>query len=146
MKKELTQDAVERYVRTAGHCPFCDSERIQAGAAERDDSCTLLTQDVECLDCGREWREVCRVVDLEWAGDDEWEAYPPADDDRPDVGNLLAAAPDLLQAARCALADLEGFVFGTDADLEGDEPVALTMKELRAAIAKAEGSVCHDAE
>jgi len=51
---------------------------------------------------------------------------------------LGKAAPDLLQAARCALADLEGFV-GTDADPEGDEPVALTMKELRAAIAKAEG-------
>jgi len=138
MKKELTQDAVERYVRTAAHCPFCKSERIQAGAAEREDSCTEMTQDVECLDCGREWREVYRVVDLEWAGDAKWEAYPPADDDRPDVGNLLAAAPDLLRAARCALADLEGFVFGTDADLEGDEPVALTMKELRAAIAKAE--------
>ena len=139
MKKELTQDAVERYVRTAAHCPFCKSERIQAGAAEREDSCTEMTQDVECLDCGREWREVYRVVDLEWAGDDEWEAYPPADDDRPDVGNLLAAAPDLLRAAKCALADLEGWAFGTDADLEGDEPVALTMKELRAAIAKAEG-------
>jgi hypothetical protein len=139
MKKELTQDAVERYVRTAAHCPFCNSERIQAGGTEREGSCTDLTQDVECLACGREWREVYRVVDLEWTGDDEWEQYPPADDDRPDVGNLLAAAPDLLRAAKCALADLEGFAFGTDADLEGDEPVALTMKELRAAIAKAGG-------
>jgi hypothetical protein len=139
MKKELTQDAVEHYVRTTDHCPFCQSENIQAGAEDRPDGTTTLTQDVECLDCGREWREVYRVVAIEWAGDAEWEAYPPADNDRPDVGNLLAAAPDLLQAARCALADLEGFVFGTDADLEGDEPVALTMKELRAAIAKAEG-------
>jgi hypothetical protein len=143
MKKELTPEAVERYVRTAAHCPFCESEHIQAGAAERDDSCTLLTQDVECLACGREWREVYRVVDLEWVGDQEWEQYPPAGDDPPDAGNLLAAAPGLLQAAKCALADLEGFAFGTDADLEGDEPVALTMKELRAAIAKAEGSVDH---
>jgi hypothetical protein len=113
-----------------------------------------MVQDVECLDCGREWYEVYRVVDLDWTGDDEWEPYPPADDDRPDVGNLLAAAPDLLKAARSALADLEGFAFGTDVDAEGDEPVALTMKELRAAIAKAEGrdlneaegSVDHDAE
>jgi len=49
---------------------------------------------------------------------------------------LIAAAPDLLQAAKCALADLEGFAFDT-VDLESDEPVALTVRELRAALAKA---------
>ena len=44
---------------------------------------------------------------------------------------------DLLQAAKCALADLEGLTFDL-VDLESDEPAALTIRELRAAIAKAE--------
>lgn len=47
---------------------------------------------------------------------------------------LIAAAPELLDACRCALADLEGL------ELDGDDcPAALTIKELRAAIAKATG-------
>lgn len=48
-------------------------------------------------------------------------------------GDLIAAAPDLLDACRCALADLEGVVD----DLPGDHPAYLTIKELRAAIQKA---------
>jgi len=53
---------------------------------------------------------------------------------------LIAAAPDLLAAAKCALAALEGLTSGTDATEDGDEtPVGATMRELRAAIAKADG-------
>ena len=55
--------------------------------------------------------------------------------------NLIIAAPDLLAAAKCALADLEGAIERSDL---GDEGVAydaakLTIKELRAAIAKTKG-------
>ncbi len=53
---------------------------------------------------------------------------------------LIAAAPDLLQAAKCALADLEGLIADADIDPTGDEPAALTIRELKAAIAKAEGA------
>lgn len=45
---------------------------------------------------------------------------------------LISASPDLLQACRCALADLEGSDYPTDSE-------RLTMEDLRAAIAKAEG-------
>lgn len=45
---------------------------------------------------------------------------------------LLEAAPDLLQGCRCALADLEGLDYPSD-------PALLTMRQLRAAIGKAEG-------
>ena len=47
---------------------------------------------------------------------------------------LIAAAPDLLAAARCALADLQGLI----GDLDDDHPAHLTEAELRAAIARAE--------
>lgn len=49
---------------------------------------------------------------------------------------LIAAAPELLDACRCALADLEGIA----GDLPGDHPAYLTIKELRAAIEKATGA------
>ena len=56
--------------------------------------------------------------------------------DAEDAANarLIAAAPELLDACRCALADLEGLELDSD-----DCPAALTIKELRAAITKATG-------
>jgi hypothetical protein len=50
---------------------------------------------------------------------------------------LIAAAPELLDACRCALADLEGLL-ETDC-FSTDDPAYLTMQELRAAITKATG-------
>jgi hypothetical protein len=56
---------------------------------------------------------------------------------------LAAAAPDLLLAARCALADIQGFLFDADVDpadpAKADIPAVRTVNELQAAIAKAEG-------
>lgn len=46
---------------------------------------------------------------------------------------LIAAAPDLLAAARCALADLQGLLH----DLDEGHPAFQTEAELVAAIAKA---------
>ena len=52
-------------------------------------------------------------------------------------GDLIAAAPALLNACRCALADLEGLA---EADCFSiNDPAYLTMQELRATIARATG-------
>ena len=45
----------------------------------------------------------------------------------------------LLLAARCALADLEGLAGPALHWMEHDDPVVCTIRELRAAIARAEG-------
>lgn len=50
---------------------------------------------------------------------------------------LIAAAPDLLAAARCALADFEGIL--PEFDPEREHPAWETLAELRAAITKATG-------
>lgn len=50
---------------------------------------------------------------------------------------LITAAPDLLAAARCALADLEGML--PEFDPEHEHPAWETLAELRAAITKATG-------
>lgn len=40
----------------------------------------------------------------------------------------------LLQAAKCAEADLEGYRLSHDIAIDSDHPTALTLRELRAAI------------
>lgn len=50
---------------------------------------------------------------------------------------LIAAAPDLLAVAQCALADLEGIL--PEFDPEHEHPAWETLAELRAAITKATG-------
>lgn len=50
---------------------------------------------------------------------------------------LIAAAPDLLAAAVCALADFEGIL--PEFDPEREHPAWETLAELRAAITKATG-------
>ena len=52
-------------------------------------------------------------------------------------GDLIAAAPDLLDACRCALADLEGLAEAECFSI--DDPAHRTISELRAAIKKATG-------
>lgn len=50
---------------------------------------------------------------------------------------LLSAAPDLLQAARCALADLEGILPEFEPSGDREHPAWQTIAELKAAIFKA---------
>jgi hypothetical protein len=55
-----------------------------------------------------------------------------------DTGRLFSAAPALLDAARCALADLEGIMPEFDCDGDREHPAWKTIEELRQAIAKVE--------
>jgi hypothetical protein len=56
-------------------------------------------------------------------------------------GRLIAAAPNLYLAARCALADLEGLMPDQDPSGDREHPAWKTIEELRKAIHKAEGNV-----
>jgi len=53
--------------------------------------------------------------------------------------SLIAAAPELLSAARSALADLEGIVPEFEPSGDRRHPAWNTIRELQAIIAKAEG-------
>jgi hypothetical protein len=59
--------------------------------------------------------------------------------DKRESQRLLAAAPEMLTAARAALADMEGIMPEFDCDGDRQHPGWQTIAELRAAIAKAEG-------
>ena len=57
----------------------------------------------------------------------------------PSAALLITAAPDLLTACACALADLEGIIPAIDPDGARKHPGWATIAELTAVIAKATG-------
>ena len=53
----------KKYVASGGViCPYCKSYDITAGTAVFE---TDITQDVECGACGRRWRDIYKLVDVE---------------------------------------------------------------------------------
>lgn len=54
-------------------------------------------------------------------------------------GSLIASAPDLLEACKAALADLEGIMPEFEPSGDRQNPAWSTIKELSNAISKAEG-------
>ena len=61
-KVKLTPEAVAAYVAAPQHCPYCRSGEIQSSDIDWNEPLTLK---IECLDCGRTWREVLKCVDIE---------------------------------------------------------------------------------
>lgn len=54
------------YARAGGaKCPFCRSPNVKAVGALMPDDRDGATLDVECSDCGRAWKDVCRLVGYE---------------------------------------------------------------------------------
>jgi len=69
---------------------------------------------------------------------DEYDRYVLETETRLANARLIAAVPEMLAACRCALAELEGSYSREDWD-DDNNPMALTIQELIAAIAKATG-------
>ena len=53
----------QEYLAQPNRCPFCKSENIEAQMFDSD-GLTQAFQDVECKDCGREWRDHYKLVDV----------------------------------------------------------------------------------
>jgi transposase-like protein len=59
----IDQDAKESYIKGGGnHCPYCGSQNIEGGDRESDD--WGISQGVYCRDCGKEWTDIYRLVDV----------------------------------------------------------------------------------
>lgn len=60
-KDRLTPTQKTTYLHTRGiHCPFCGSDNINADGID----CESYLQDVDCNDCGNEWQEQYRMIDV----------------------------------------------------------------------------------
>ena len=46
------------------HCPHCSSHRIEAPASLQSDADSVW-QDIFCLDCGKEWRDLYKLIGWE---------------------------------------------------------------------------------
>ncbi len=49
------------YLKSPFHCPYCNSDKIVAQEFNGES----LGQTVECQACGREWKEVFTLTDVE---------------------------------------------------------------------------------
>jgi DNA-directed RNA polymerase subunit M/transcription elongation factor TFIIS len=60
----LTPDQIENYIGTPDKCPFCESDDISGDAPEPMDFDSDITIDIECHNCGKEWREFYRLYTI----------------------------------------------------------------------------------
>ena len=66
MKHEDYSDKVRNYyLKYYGQrCPFCKMDSIET-MGSLESSYNTVTQDVKCNKCGREWRDIYRLLDIE---------------------------------------------------------------------------------
>ena len=58
----LTQEQIQDYPKYAGvHCPYCGESDIESGSFDGEG----FFQRVACHKCGREWRDIYSLVDIE---------------------------------------------------------------------------------
>jgi hypothetical protein len=59
----LTKEQVEAYLNASHLCPYCKSNRIEAG--DKDYSGNGISQEIECLSCERRWTDIYELVSVE---------------------------------------------------------------------------------
>ena len=57
----LTQKAIDDYLASPYHCPYCNSENIEGGDLDWDEP---LGQSVSCSKCGKSWTDILKVVGI----------------------------------------------------------------------------------
>ncbi len=61
--KTLTAARKRSYLRHGGGCPYCRSESVTGESVDIDGN--AVSQEVSCQDCGRTWRDIYRLADVE---------------------------------------------------------------------------------
>lgn len=59
----ITETQTKKYVAQGGvRCPVCNSENIEGSSIEVDAGGAY--QEMTCTDCGEEWQDVYRLIDI----------------------------------------------------------------------------------
>ena len=61
--KALTASRKRSYLRHGSTCPYCGSDAITGGSVDIEGA--GASQEVSCQECGRSWRDVYRLVNVE---------------------------------------------------------------------------------
>lgn len=57
----MTPEQREKYIAQGGvRCPYCGSEDLDGGSVQIDRG--TASQDITCLDCGKEWEDTYVLV------------------------------------------------------------------------------------
>ena len=59
----IDEQTRKKYVETPNFCPYCNSSEITAQDSEFED--LICLQVIECETCGKRWREILSVTDVE---------------------------------------------------------------------------------
>ncbi|HCE42884.1 MAG TPA: hypothetical protein DET40_05000 [Lentisphaeria bacterium] len=59
----ISAEKKRSYLRHGGKCPYCGSESITGESVDIEG--TGASQEVSCKECGRSWRDVYRLVNVE---------------------------------------------------------------------------------
>ncbi len=62
--KKLTKKQVKRHLATGSSCPFC-MEEVNITGESVDIEGNRASQQVACQECGRTWRDIYRLADVE---------------------------------------------------------------------------------
>ena len=61
---KLTRMRKKKYLAECGNtCPYCGSNDLDCSRFHFDSACAW--QNITCADCGKEWRDVYTLVDVE---------------------------------------------------------------------------------
>ena len=59
----LSKRKINNYVKNGGgYCPFCESDNISFHEITPDDG--ICTQFVSCDDCGKDWDDIFKLVNI----------------------------------------------------------------------------------
>jgi transposase-like protein len=59
----LTKEQIDKYVDSGGvNCPYCDSSEIEGRSFDMESG--IVTQEISCLACGKDWIDVYRLFDV----------------------------------------------------------------------------------
>jgi len=67
IKTKLSAMDKKKYLLADTRCPYCGSNDISGGFVEIDSG--EANQKIDCMDCGKRWRDVYRLVDMEELSD-----------------------------------------------------------------------------
>ena len=59
----IDEQTKKKYVETPTFCPYCNSSDITAQGSDFED--LICLQVIECETCGKRWREILSVTDVE---------------------------------------------------------------------------------
>ena len=62
-EEERLPENIQKYVEGGGdHCPFCGRDTLSGG--DRDMDGGIMSQEVTCESCGKEWQDLYKLYDI----------------------------------------------------------------------------------